>query len=752
MKYIKYTVLGFFVAATGAGVYLNQTDLQENQPPVSDHAESSQFKTVAGKQTGQTNSGTIQSLLEQNSTDGEAEPELTKKVLHEDVIKAAKAELFAGRYQNGEFLIIKGKPEKSIIASDADQVKAILVSGGSEYFALREEDDIKIASSNVDDLKNVYYTYQQTYKGIPVEGRLMVVQTDPDDEVSLITGQIETNLNLDLNQLQDATQATQAVILSLADTSVFEPVIHEKPELRIFVDHAVTQPVVTFRSVIEYNDSKGQNHLEEVFVDAKQATLIKAYSLLHSALNREVYSNRYSYCIGTPGIPDSYVLPGTYKFGESGPGYYADNEERSAYNNTGSSYWFYKQVFNRDSYDGNGVRVRNTVHANFMTPQYTCTGNNAQYRPAPYDQLIFGTGDNGPGLSESLDVVGHELTHGVTYHTSALKYENETGAINEAISDIFGAGIEAWQQSGGSQSNNPSTISTNNDTWKVCSACESGLQRYMNNPTADGQSKDYYAERYTGTDDNGGVHLNSGIMNLAFYLLSEGGSHPRNKTSVAVSGIGMNKALRIYYDANVSLFKTLTNTSNAFSNARTLLAQSAETRYGKCSVEWKSVHQSFQAVGVGGSVPACSVTAGSSSTTEPAPEPTDTNKALNARAYVSSYYRYGYEAPRMNDNNSTTQWRSRQITSPYQTEYAALDFGKAISFNKITIDWSGSDYPSYFYIQKLENNYWKTIKTVSKYSTGATTVNVSGSSNMLRIVMKYGAYYRWFAINEIKVN
>ena len=217
------------------------------------------------------------------------------------------------------------------------------------------------------------------------------------------------------------------------------------------------------------------------------------------------------------------------------------------------------------------------------------------------------------------------------------------------------------------------------------------------------------------------------------------------------TGIGMKKALRIYYDANISLFKTLTNTSNAFTGARNLLAQAAETRYGKCSTEWKSVHQSFQAVGVGGSVPTCSGSGASTPAPEPEPSPVDTNKALTAQAYASSFYRYGNEPAKMNDNKSTTQWRSRQLFSPYQTEYVALNFGKAISFNSINIDWSGSDYPRYFYLQKYQNGYWRTIKTVSKYSAGSTIINVSGTTNMLRVVMKYGSYYRWFAIKEISV-
>jgi len=746
MKYIKHTAIATLAAVTALGIYLNNSELPEQQSP----ATISKPATSAPELLSQGLSD--KALLPKHAVQDDL-PSLEKTTLSTQIINQAKTALFTGRHKNGQLMMIKARPDLAVSVADATQAKDILVTAGAEFFSLRDEDDIKITESTIDDLNNVYYSYQQTYKGIPVEGRIIVIQTDVEDEIALISGQFESTINVDLEQLQDANTATEQVLLSLADSSVYEPVIHEKPELRIFTDESINTPVAAFRSVVEYHDTNGINHLEEVFVNAKDASLLKKYSLINTALNRQVYSNRNSYCIGTPGIPDYYVLPGTYKFGESGPGFSADAEEKAVYNNTGASYWFYKHLFSRDSYDGKGVRLRNTVHANFMTPQFSCSGNNAQYRPAPYDQMIFGTGDNGPGLAEALDVVGHELTHGVTHNTSGLKYEKETGAINEAISDIFGAGIEAWSRSGGSKTSNPSTISTNSETWIVCGNCESGLQRYMNNPTRDGRSKDFYPERYTGSDDNGGVHLNSGIMNLAFYLLSEGGSHPRNKSSVSVAGIGFKKALRIYYDANVNFFKTLTNTNNAFSGARNLLAQSAENRYGKCSAEWTSVHRSFLAVGVGGSVPSCSGSPSPSPepTPSPTPDPVDSNKALTAQAYASSFYRYGYEPLRMNDDKSSTQWRSKQIFSPYQTEYVALDFGKQISFSNITIDWSGSDYPRYFYIQTLQNNYWRTIKTSSKYSSGKTSINVSGSGNMIRVVMKYGAYYRWFAINEITV-
>ncbi len=131
----------------------------------------------------------------------------------------------------------------------------------------------------------------------------------------------------------------------------------------------------------------------------------------------------------------------------------------------------------------------------------------------------------------------------------------------------------------------------------------------MDNPAKDGRSTDNYREFKKGKKDNGYVHLNSGIMNLAFYLLSEGGKHPRGITQNEVTGIGFESALRIYYHANVHLFTRETH----FPAARMALAASAESIFGKCSNEWHAVHQSYDAVQVPGNWNSCDPDATSSS-------------------------------------------------------------------------------------------------------------------------------------------
>jgi len=177
--------------------------------------------------------------------------------------------------------------------------------------------------------------------------------------------------------------------------------------------------------------------------------------------------------------------------------------------------------------------------------------------------------------------------HGVTQYSSGLIYEGESGALNEAFSDIIGASIERSVK-GTSVMN----------TWllgeEVFTPSSPGdALRNMANPSETG-GFDFYPERYQGTEDNGGVHLNSGIANLAFVLLVQGGSHPRGMTSNQVSPIdsdfdvSLMEAAEIFYNANTAC---LTPTSG-FAAMRHCTA----TVHGGSYTD--SIHAAWEAVGV----------------------------------------------------------------------------------------------------------------------------------------------------------
>lgn len=249
-----------------------------------------------------------------------------------------------------------------------------------------------------------------------------------------------------------------------------------------------------------------------------------------------------------------------------------DRAAVSAHVNAAKTYDFYKNTYGRNSYDNAGARLNSTVH-------YSTNYNNAFWDGT---KMVYGDGDGTTfvALSGALDVVAHELTHAVTEYTAGLVYQNESGAINEAVSDIMGTVAEY-------------SVGSNFD-WLVgediyTPGVSGDALRSMSNPAAYGDP-DHYSKRYTGTQDNGGVHINSGIINKSAYLLANGGTF----YNVSVTGIGVPKLGAIYYRA---LNVYLTPNSN-FSSLRAAVIQSAKDLYGSTSAEATAAAKSFDAVGV----------------------------------------------------------------------------------------------------------------------------------------------------------
>ena len=257
---------------------------------------------------------------------------------------------------------------------------------------------------------------------------------------------------------------------------------------------------------------------------------------------------------------------------ESKSKFFEDKAAVDAHVNAGKVYDYYKKTFNRNSFDDKGAKLISTVHVGE-------SWNNAAWNGV---QMMYGDGDGKTfiPLSAGLDVIGHELTHAVTENSSDLIYQNESGALNEAISDIFGTLVEFYDN--------------RNPDWEIgediyTPGKAGDALRSMSDPAKYGDP-DHYSKRYTGTSDNGGVHTNSGIINKQAYLLANGGTH----SGVTVTGIGKDKLGAIYYRANTQYFTQ----STTFSQARAGAVQAAADLYGATSAEVAAVKQSFSAVGI----------------------------------------------------------------------------------------------------------------------------------------------------------
>ncbi|MBI3264080.1 MAG: M4 family metallopeptidase [Acidobacteria bacterium] len=189
-------------------------------------------------------------------------------------------------------------------------------------------------------------------------------------------------------------------------------------------------------------------------------------------------------------------------------------------------------------------------------------------------------------LAGSLDVVAHELTHGVTGFTSNLIYMNESGALNESFSDMMGTSAEFFFQQPGSGLLRADYILGED-------VITTGI-RSMLNPRAFGHP-DHYSLRFTGTTDNGGVHSNSGISNHAFYLAIEGGTNRTSGLSVQGVGAGNREQIeRVFYRA----FTQMLPSNATFAVARAATIQAARDLYGAGSAPERAITQGWTAVGV----------------------------------------------------------------------------------------------------------------------------------------------------------
>jgi vibriolysin len=304
---------------------------------------------------------------------------------------------------------------------------------------------------------------------------------------------------------------------------------------------------------------------DSVLVNASNGDAFTRVSHIHSALFRRVYTGG-----------NGPNLPGVLARSEGDPPV-ADPIVNIAYDHSGAVYRCYSELFGRDSYDNAGAHLVSTVHhrVNYVNAFWNGT------------QMVYGDGDGvtASNLAGALDVTAHEMTHAVTDVESDLIYSGESGGMNESISDIFGAVCE-WHSKGKVVDANTWLIGE--DVWTP--DIPGDALRYMHNPKLDGVSLDHYGEYSSGVD----VHYSSGISNLAFYLLSQGGLHPRLPQPQPVAGIGIEKAARIIYKMNTDLLLPSSN----FEQSKTA-AEQAAVQLGYDAATQGSVTNAWKAVGVG---------------------------------------------------------------------------------------------------------------------------------------------------------
>lgn len=259
-----------------------------------------------------------------------------------------------------------------------------------------------------------------------------------------------------------------------------------------------------------------------------------------------------------------------------------DQSVNRAFEGFGTTRDFYKEIFGRDSIDDRGMRLNGYVH------------RGTSYNNAFWDgqEMVFGDGDGVvfADFTSSLDVIGHELAHGVTEFTAGLEYHNQSGALNESMSDVFGSLVKQWFRKEKAEDADwligaeIFTPEIDADALRSMKAPGTAYDNAMFGKDPQPDHMDNFMELPDTDDgDNGGVHINSGIPNKAFYL-----------AAIALEGFAWETVGPVWYDA-----LRASNESTEFQEFADTTFLKAGQRYGIGSKEQQSVGEAWSDVGIG---------------------------------------------------------------------------------------------------------------------------------------------------------
>ncbi|MFR9797124.1 M4 family metallopeptidase [Streptomyces sp. MS06] len=447
--------------------------------------------------------------------------------------------------------------------------------------------------------------YERTYAGLPVLGGDLIVDTDKQGAAKRVIK--ATNAALKVSDLTPDVSKSAAEKQAVGRAKALGSTKSAADSARKVIWAGSGKPVLAYETVVGGLQDDGTPNELHVITDAATGAKLYEYQGIETGVGNTQYSGQVT--LTTTHSGSTYTLNDgargghkTYNLnhGTSGTGSLFSQSTDTWGNGTTSNAatagadahygaavtWdFYKNTFGRTGIRNDGVAAYSRVHY----------GNS--YVNAFWDDscfcMTYGDGSNNQDPLTSLDVAGHEMSHGVTSNTAGLNYSGESGGLNEATSDIFGTGVEFY-------ANNSSDPGDYLIGEKIDINGDGTPLRYMDKPSKDGSSADYW---YSGVG-NKNVHYSSGVANHFFYLLSEGsgakvinGVSYNSPTSdgLPVTGIGRDKALQIWYRALTTKFTSSTN----YAGARTGTLAAAAELYGSSSAEYAAVQDAWAAVNVG---------------------------------------------------------------------------------------------------------------------------------------------------------
>ncbi|MYS95499.1 MULTISPECIES: M4 family metallopeptidase [Streptomyces] len=452
----------------------------------------------------------------------------------------------------------------------------------------------------------VHTRYERTYAGLPVLGGDLVVHESKSGATKGVTR--ATKAKLEVDSLKPAVTAAKAEkqAVTLAKVAGSEKTeANSTPRKVIWA--ADGKPTLAYETVVGGLQEDGTPNELHVVTDAATGKKLYEYQGIETGTGNTTYSgtvtlsttksgSTYNLTDGTRGGHKTYNLnrgtsgTGTLFSGSDdvwGNGNPSNLETAAADAHYGAQVtWdFYKSTFGRSGIRNDGKAAYSRVH-------YGNNYVNAFWSDSCFC-MTYGDGSGNTHPLTSLDVAAHEMSHGLTSATAGLNYSGESGGLNEATSDIFGAGAEFF-------ANNSSDVGDYLIGEEIDINGDGSPLRYMDKPSKDGSSKDAWSAGLGGLD----VHYSSGPANHFFYLLSEGsGSKTINGVTYnsptsngsTVTGIGRTKALQIWYKA----LTTYMTSTTKYAGARTATLNAASALYGASSAEYKAVAAAWSAVNVG---------------------------------------------------------------------------------------------------------------------------------------------------------
>jgi thermolysin len=483
-------------------------------------------------------------------------------------------------------------------------------------------DEFKVKRVEIDELNMAHTHYQQVVDGVPVWQGETIVHLKPDGSLSDVTEDAKESVAINTSpnfSTDDAVRFAKQMYRGSSHLTA-------EPTADLWIFRGEDRDHLAYRIQMRREDNTKDTAMPVIFIDAHTGEKIYEYNNLQTGTGPSLYSGTVT--VGTTVSGSTYYLEnttrkvGTFDFRNTTSSVYRFTDTNDVWDSSTQraavdaqygaekTMGYYQSVHGRNGIDGSGgpAYYSSAVGAVGLISSivhYSSGYNNAFWNGS---YMTYGDGD-GSNFSPlvTLDICGHEMTHGVTERTANLTFAGESGALNESTSVVFGAMVERYTRG-----------VTNSNTWKIGEdAYTPGIAgdalRRMDDPHAIGDPDHYSLRLYPGsctpsdTNDNCGVHTNSSIANHAFYLIAAGGTN--RVSGVTVSGVGPDNAAKIWYRALTFYMTSGTN----FSGARTATLNAAADLFGSTSTQYNSVATGWCAVGIG----ACPGT-------NPSPTPTPT--------------------------------------------------------------------------------------------------------------------------------